>query len=152
MKKTATLVTLVIFSFLTAFTSCKDDDKDYETILKESEIPAEIKSYIQEHFNENTILKAKKEVEANTITYDIDLSENVELEFNSLFKITSINSTKQLPDSVIPEAILDYVKTNYSDNFITDWELEKNHQQVELNNNIELEFDLEGGFIRVDRD
>ncbi len=80
------------------------------------------------------------------------LSENVELTFNNTFQIIEIDGTTQLPDSVIPAAILDYVAQNYPNNFITNWELEDNHQQVELNDETELEFTLDGVFIRVDND
>jgi hypothetical protein len=76
----------------------------------------------------------------------------VVLGFNSSYEITDIDGTTQLPDSVIPQAILDYVAQSYPANFITDWELERNHQQIELNNGLELEFELNGAFIRIDRE
>ncbi|WP_441847691.1 PepSY-like domain-containing protein [Mesonia hippocampi] len=138
---------------LTIFSSCsKDDDNINDVLLTEAEIPTAIKSYIETHFPSNTIVRAEKDTENNTITYEIYLNDNINLEFNSTSEIIDIDGVIQLPNSVIPESILDYVSTNYPNNFITDWELEFNHQQVELNNNLELEFEMNGNFIRIDND
>jgi hypothetical protein len=128
------------------------DDNDDETILTEAETPVEIISYIQTHFASSTIIFAIKETDDSVLTYEIILSENVTLEFNSLYQIMDIDGNAQLPATVIPQAILDYVSQNYPNNFITDWELEDMHQEVELNNEMELEFTLDGVFIRVDND
>ncbi|MFV0471370.1 MAG: PepSY-like domain-containing protein [Paludibacteraceae bacterium] len=80
------------------------------------------------------------------------MSGNFELDFNSACEIIDIDGTSQLPNSVIPQAILDYVLRNYASNVIADWELELNYQQVELNNSVELEFEMNGTFIRIDND
>jgi hypothetical protein len=55
-----------------------------------------------------------------------------------------------LPKAVIPTNIWEYVNTNYSNNFITDWSREKYEQEVQLNDGRKLEFDKEGGFLRLD--
>ena len=117
-----------------------------------TEIPTAIKTYIETHFPSNTIVRAEKDTENNTITYEIYLNENINLEFDSASNIIDVDGVIQLPNSVIPQSILDYVSVNYPNNVITDWELEFNHQQVELNNNIELEFEMNGNFIRIDND
>ncbi|WP_052958730.1 PepSY-like domain-containing protein [Maribacter thermophilus] len=153
MKKTLKIPVIAMASFLTVFTSCNDDDDNSNDIyLSETEIPETIQSYITDHFGENMILNAEKETENNEVTYEIYLTDNTNLEFNSDLDIVDIDGTSKLPDSVIPEAILDYTATNYPDNYITDWELELDHQQVELDNNVELEFDMNGDFIRIDND
>ncbi|QDO94564.1 hypothetical protein FNB79_11500 [Formosa sediminum] len=153
--KTVTKTTVLSFlAGLTFFTACSSDDdgNSNEVLLTDDDIPTEITTYVSTHFDTSTITRAEKETENSKITYDILLDLNVELEFNSDFEVTEIDGTSQLPDSVIPELILEYVTTNYPNNVITDWELETNYQQVELNNGYELEFDLEGEFIRLDKD
>ena len=39
---------------------------------------------------------------------------------------------------------------NYPDNFITDWELDDKKQKVKLDNGLELEFNKEGNFLKLD--
>ncbi|MGQ1908238.1 PepSY-like domain-containing protein [Marinifilum sp. RC60d5] len=153
MKINMKLLVAVLFIFVTSLSSCSDDDDNStEVLLSDTEIPTEIGTYIETHFTSNTIIQAEKETEANTITYEIFLSDDVNLEFDSELNVTEIESTLELPDSVIPELVLDYVATNYPDNFIIEWELETDYQQIKLDNNVELEFDMDGAFIRIDND
>lgn len=84
------------------------------------------------------------------LTYDILLDGNIKLEFNKKNQIIDIESREKLPDSVIPAKILDYVSANYSGNFITGWEIDGRNQQVKLNNGLELEFNMDGDFLRID--
>ena len=150
MKATIKLPIIAFFSFLTVLTSCSSENENTsKELLTDAEIPIAIKAYVETHFNANEIIRAEKETESGSITFAIYLTENVNLEFNSALLITNIDGVTELPNSVIPQTILDYVAANYSANFITDWDLETNYQEVELNNNLELEFDLNGNFIRV---
>ena len=153
MKTAMKLSAITMLVFLTILTSCSsDDDNINDVLLSEAEIPTAIKTYIETHFPSNTIVRAEKDTENNTITYEIYLNENINLEFDSASNIIDVDGVIQLPNSVIPQSILDYASVNYPNNVITDWELEFNHQQVELNNNIELEFEMNGNFIRIDND
>ncbi|CAH1388034.1 PepSY-like domain-containing protein [Candidatus Nitrotoga sp. M5] len=150
MKTIAIVLSLLLVTLISCDMEKQDDPND--VTLTPTEIPAAITTYVTAHFSPNTINKAVKEIEDGVVSYEIYLSENIELEFNSTYEITNIDSHSKLPDSAIPQAILDYVTKNYPNNYITDWELELNHQQVELNNNVELEFALNGDFMRVDKD
>ncbi|OEI81254.1 hypothetical protein AST99_05800 [Formosa algae] len=143
-----------MFSALVFFTACSSDDdgSSNEVLLTDDEIPSEITTYVSTHFDTSTITRAEKETENSGITYEVLLDLNYQLEFNSDLEIVEIDGITALPDSVIPELILEYVTTNYPNQVITDWELETNYQQVELNNGYELEFELNGDFIRLDKD
>lgn len=135
--------------FATAFaftlTSC-----DEEEVIPSSELPSEITSYITTHFPNNTIVQVINDRDGLNKTYDILLSENISLEFNRKKEIIDIDGVNQLPISVIPEKILQYVTANYPTNFITDWELDDKNQQVQLDNGLDLEFNMDGDFLRID--
>ena len=145
MKKLQILGIIATLGLLLFATSC-DEEKD----LSENEIPNEITTYVTTHFPSNNIIRVTEDKDGTRKSYDVVLSGNIKLEFNRQREITDIDSSSKLPDSVIPQAIRDYVSENYPDNFITDWELEDNHQQVGLNNDVDLEFTMDGVFIRVD--
>ncbi len=123
-----------------------------ETIISGSEIPTEIQNYIKAHFAGQTIVKAEIDIDVAGLSkeYEIKLSDKTELEFNKDKQITKIDGKSALPESVIPQSILSYVQSNYPNSVITDWETEWNHQEVKLDNGIELEFTKEGAFIRID--
>lgn len=123
---------------------------DKEEVLPSSDIPEEIAQYVTTHFPDHEILQVVKDRDDLTVTYEVILDGNISLEFNRDKEIVEIDASTELPDSVIPDKILEYVRTNYPDHFITDWELEGKHQKVKLNNGLELEFTMDGEFIRID--
>ncbi|NTW31955.1 MAG: hypothetical protein HGB12_04915 [Bacteroidetes bacterium] len=55
-----------------------------------------------------------------------------------------------MPHSVISSKIFDYVSVNYPNNFITGWEMDEGKQEVELNNSLDLEFDMNNDFLQID--
>lgn len=126
-------------------TSC-----DKETVLTTADIPSEIKTYTQNHFPEQKILQVIEEKDGFEKSFETTLEENYVLSFDRKINIQSLDGVNELPSSVIPEKILTYVQTNYPNNFITDWELERKTQQVRLNNDIDLVFDLDGNYKKID--
>lgn len=127
------------------FASC-----DKETVVQDNDLPKEISMFITTHFPSNKIIQSIKDRDGLELTYDILLDGNIKLEFNSKKQIIDIESRDKLPNSVIPAKIIDYVSANYPDHFITGWELDNKHQQVKLNNGLELEFSMSGDFLRID--
>ncbi len=131
--------------FTISLTSC-----DKESIIPSTDLPNEITSFISKHFPNNSIAQVIKDKDGLIKTYDVILSDNVSLEFNRKREVIDIDGVGQLPNSVIPAKLLEYVKTNYPNNFITDWELDDRNQQIQLNNGIDLEFNMKGDFLRID--
>ena len=119
-------------------------------IIAEADLPKEIKNYIQKHFSDSKVLKAEREKTAAGTKHEVKLDKGVGLEFNGKNEIVEIDGSSELPESVIPSAIFKYVKTNFPENVITDWELKVNMQEIELDSGIELKFDLNGEFLRTD--
>ncbi len=140
--KTGLILSVLLFSGLV-----KAQDK----ILSQQEIPAEIKNYVQKHFPQSKIITAKEDKDLLSLDYEIILDNKVQLDFNNKKQITSIEGVTELPNSVIPKEILTFVEKNYPGQSIVKWELEGNKQQVELDNDLELEFSSTGKFLRIDK-
>ncbi len=122
-----------------------------ESLINQSDVPQEIKDYVSTHFSQNKILQTLKDNEGLILTYDVLLDSAISLEFNRSKEIISIDGNSKLPDSVIPEKIREYVNTNYPAYFITDWEKESRKvQQIELSNGLDLEFDNDGKYLKMD--
>lgn len=134
---------IFFLSFLFASMVSFGQDK----VIPAAELPATIQSYISTHFSKQTITKAEKDLKE----YEVELSDQTELKFNNQTEIIKIDGKTALPESVIPKKIADYVKTNYADQFITGWETEWQHQEVQLNNGVELEFTMKDEFVRIDK-
>lgn len=121
-----------------------------DRVIPASELPSQIKKYISSHFINDAIVKAEEDDELMSKTYEIELKSGVELEFNSKKEVIEIKGDTKLPDSVIPKRILQYVKANYPNNVIVKWELDGRKQQIELDNDVDLEFNRKGKFLRID--
>lgn len=122
-----------------------------ETVLDvEIEVPSAVQSYISTHFPSAKIQRAVKEEERSEKELKVTLDNGVYLKFNGKNEIVDIESKTALPQSVIPAKIWNYVEANYPNAFILEWELDGNTQDVDLNTGVQLEFNLNGDFIRID--
>ena len=136
---------LTILILLTAFTSCEK-----ENLISPSELPQEIRSYLSTHFPNKAIVQSIIDQDGFIKTYDLILEGNFNLEFNRKKEIISIDGISKLPDSVIPLEIREYVTINYPQNVIISWKLDGKNQEVELDNELNLEFNMSGIFLRID--
>lgn len=139
------VVIIALMTILFTLGSC-----DEEKIISNNELPAEIKEYTETHFPGNPILQSVIELDDLTKTYEVLLKDNFKLKFNRKKEIIDIEGETKLPDSVIPQKISQYVISNFPDNFIKGWEVEGRNQQIELDNDLDLEFTKDGDFIRID--
>jgi len=66
---------------------------------------------------------------------------------------TVIRADSSINTATLPQAVLDYISTNYPDVTVKKSEIEDNgNYEVKLNNGVELIFDAEGAFLGVDDD
>lgn len=146
MKKV--LITLCLFTASLAFFSCSDDDND--VVISMTDLPAKAQTFIETHFPGQEARMVKKDNDS----YDVYLKNGFEIEFDLAADWDDIDGRGQkLPDSILellPEGIITYVSTNYTDQNITEVNKEKYGYEVTLNNNLELEFDPDGNFLRID--
>lgn len=124
--------------------------QDYKTL------PDNIKGYIAKHFKGYTISHYEKDRELLDVEYKIYISNSsstFKLDFDNKGLIENIESTDErtpLPNSVINAEIVKYVKNQFPQAKIIEWKKKKNTQVVELTNNMELVFNNNGKFLRVD--
>jgi hypothetical protein len=55
-----------------------------------------------------------------------------------------------VPEGIVPEVIMSFISLRYPNLFVVEYVIDYRHQTVELNNEIELIFDREGHFLRMD--
>lgn len=145
MKPAKSIMTFLALAATFMFSSC-----DKEVISPVSELPQEITNYITTHFPSNSVVQFLEDTDGFIKTYDIVLSDGISLEFNRKKEIINIDGLSSLPSSVIPAKISEYVSGQYPGNSITDWELDGKNQQIELDNGLDLEFNMNGDFLRID--
>lgn len=144
--KNITSGSLLIVSLLLVTLSVNAQDK----VIPESELPAEITTYLKTHFPDSPILQASIDRDTFSYSYEVTLKDRISLEFDSDGAVNEIESKSALPTSVVPNEISDYVLSTYPDRTIVQWKLDDRYQEVELDNGMELEFDMKGSFMRID--
>ena len=84
-------------------------------------------------------------------TYTVILDNGVKIEFGSTGKWESVKSRNgAIPASVIPVKISDYVSNYYKSLGIEKIERKRYGYEVELTNDLDLKFDLNGNFLGLD--
>jgi len=117
-------------------------------------LPANIKEFLNKHFPDKFAAGKKDKNE-----YEIILKDGTELEFDNSGNLKSIeiipNRGYSIPDSVLLPKINDYIRANYPNRLVEEFEIENNKNykyKVELSGrpDVELLFDNDGNFMRVD--
>ena len=125
---------------------------DNDKIITREELPEQAQMFLTKHFENADVLYAKAERDMGVVTsYDVVLEGNVKVEFNRSGDWTSVDCERgQVPDSVLPQSILDYVKNRFSKAYVVEIERDRMGYEVKLSNDLDLDFDKNGKFLRVD--
>ena len=125
---------------------------DNDKIITREELPEQAQMFLTKHFENADVLYAKAERDMGVVTsYDVVLEGNVKVEFNRSGDWTSVDCERgKVPDSVLPQSILDYVKNRFSKAFVVEIERDRMGYEVKLSNDLDLDFDKNGNFLRVD--
>lgn len=114
------------------------------------DLPRDITSFVNTHFPGQQIMEAERTLEDEVLYYELELEQGVEMKFNEMGEVLSIESESRIPDSALPEKIVSFLSENYPDTYVVEWEWEDEKHSVELDDGSELEFNSEGVFIGED--
>lgn len=131
-----------------------DLDRDEELIVG-TDLPQKAQDFLKTHFTGVELVLVKKELDRAGDEYKVYLANGVKVEFTTTGDWKEIETKRNvaIPSTIIPSAMNTYIVKNYNKFHIESIEKEHNTYQVELVNGaqeIELVFDLEGNFLRID--
>ena len=137
--------------------SCSNDDDNNNgntsTIIEFSALPENAKTFLTTHFPnvESRMIKQNAMADDDGSIYDVYLSNGFEIDFDINGNWTDVDgNTQAVPTAIVPEAITTYVTANYAGQTINTIEIERTGYDIELSNGLDLVFDSQGQFIRVD--
>lgn len=131
-----TLLLLLSFSAM-SMTSAKD-------------IPVKIQEYLQVHFQNKQVVKYKSEWKPTKTKHKVYLIDQTKVEFDKNFNAIEVESKNGIPASILPSNVSNYIQKNYPNRQIKEWEMKRTKQEVKLMDGLELEFDVQGNFLRID--
>lgn len=145
-------MTLTLLGFIFSFVACSDDDDKKATY---GDLPTKAQTFLETHFGGNSgILNITKDNDSYDVIYD-----KFKIEFDLDGEWDSIDGTinrqsNAIPSTVIaliPSTIAEYVAVNYGEAKIIEVDREPWGYEIDLDNNIDLKFDLDGKFIGKDK-
>lgn len=117
-----------------------------------SQLPEAVQQVVAQNFAGNNVVSS--EVETNTFgvdEYEVYLDNGTKVKFEGVeWDEVEVPAGASVPAYFILEPIQTYVATNNPDQTIVKIDREKNGYEVTLSNNVELEFDNNGAFVRID--
>ncbi len=145
MKK---LFLLLVVSIVGMVPMLADNDK----MITREELPEKVQMFLTQHFEGIEVLYAKADRDMGVVTsYDVVLKGDVKVEFNRSGDWTSVDCEKgQVPNGVLPLGVLVYVGKRFAGAYVVEIEKGLRGYEVKLSNDIDLEFDKDGKFLRVD--
>lgn len=122
-----------------------------DEIISEQQLPAAAKTFVKQYFKNRTVSLAKKDVDPGSTSYDVVLNSGTKIEFNAKGEWKEVDcAPAAVPAGLIPAAIAKYVKANYANLKIVKIEREATGYDIELSNDLDLQFDKQGNFVRID--
>lgn len=124
-----------------------DNDKPIQV----NQLPAKAQTFINTYFKNQKVALAKQETELFYKGYDVMFISGEKVEFDKSGDWTEVQCRQsEVPAPIVPEAIRNYVKTNYPDARILQIERDKNEYEVKLSNRWEITFDAQMRVIDID--
>lgn len=126
---------------------------DNDKIITREDLPEQAQMFLTKHFENADVLYAKAERDMGVVTssYDVVLEGNVKVEFNRSGEWTSVDCERgQVPDGLLPQGVLDYVTKKFAKAYVVEIERDRMGYEVKLSNDLDLDFDKNGKFLRVD--
>lgn len=140
-----------IFVFVAALTLSLVACADNHQLIKLSELPAPAQTFIRKYFHVDHVAYVERERDVLHYEYKVYLNNATEIDFDYQGHLESIDCKRTaVPEGVVPELIASFVKLHHPDQMIVEYAMDYRQQHVELNNGLELVFDSEGHFIRID--
>lgn len=145
MKK---LFLLLVVSIVGVMPMLADNDK----IITREELPEQAQIFLTQRFEGIEILYAKADRDMGVVmSYDVVLEGGVKIEFNRSGDWTSVDCERdEVPNGVLPQEVLDYVTKRFAGAYVVEIERGLMGYEVKLSNDIDLEFDKSGKFLRID--
>lgn len=124
---------------------------DTDKSIKTEELPEKALTFIKAHFPDVKISYAKMEIDLFEKSYEVFLVDGSKVEFDRKGKWKEIKcSFSQVPKEAIPEQIRKYVSAYHNTNKIVAVDRDRKDYEVELDNGMELKFNLKFEFIGYD--
>lgn len=134
-------------------TACADS---HPVVKQVSDLPTPAQTFLKKHFSTMTVDQVTLENKMGGNKYEVKLAGGGEIEFDKNGDWTQIDCQRNaVPEAVVPNRILQYVKQNYPNHFISAIDKDNRGYDVEVrsmkdNHDVDLKFNDKYEFQRID--
>ncbi|MCD9854581.1 PepSY-like domain-containing protein [Epilithonimonas sp. JDS] len=129
----------------------KSEMKSTNVSLNFQQMPANIKSFLAKYYPKATVSKYEAKTTVVGKKYEVKLNNGAEIDFDKNGNWEEISDKQGVPAALIPASIKTYLAKNYKGVNVESIDKENNKIKVDLINDIDLEFDKNGKFLRIDK-
>lgn len=141
----------MIIAAMASVVVCMSACAEKTQLVKFNELPQKAQTFIETYFNAADISFVKMEKDGLHNDYDVRMTDGTEIDFDHDGSLEQVDcNTKAVPAGIVPEKITTYVAEHFTGAFIVKYEIDRRELKVELNNSLDLEFDKQGNFLRID--
>ena len=116
-----------------------------------AELPATAQTFIKTNFPNQATSYIIEDKGITKTEYKVQFTGGTEIEFDGKGNWEELDANRgTLPASVLPKAIAAYVAQNYKGLSVEKLDRERYGYKLEFTNDLELEFDANGKFLRID--
>ena len=122
-----------------------------KTNITIAELPAAAQSFVKANFPNQATSYIIKDKDLTETEYELKFTGGAEVEFDEKGNWKEVDANRStMPATVLPKAIADYNAAHYKGLLVE--KIEKKHwgYKLEFTNDLELEFDNSGKFLRID--
>ncbi|MHC0441868.1 PepSY-like domain-containing protein [Flavobacterium sp. 3-210] len=139
--KTHHIIVVLLFGFVISTNAQKR--------IETTELPKPAQEFLQKHFSYTTVDIAKKDAEHGEKGYEVILKDGTEVEFWKDGSYREVDGEKKpIPTDYIPASIKEYVSKHYPNEKITHIDYGHKDLDVDLTNDIDLEFTKDGKILK----
>jgi len=114
------------------------------------QMPANVKSFLAKYYPKATVVKYESKTTLAGKKYEVKLNSGAEIDFDKNGNWEEISDKQGVPEALIPAKIKTYLDQKYKGVKVESIDKDNNKIKVDLLNDIDLEFDKNGKFLRVD--
>ncbi len=141
MKKILFVMSVVLISM-----ACVAEDRPvvYE------QLPAPAKEFINANYPGEKVSYVVVDDDVIKPDYTVRLANGVEIQFENSGALEKISARTGVPAAVVPVQIADYVKANFPDAVVVEYEIGRRDFSVDLSNGLELRFNGKFKLVELD--
>lgn len=123
-----------------------------EVIIPFNQLPAKAKTFINQHFKGVKVMNVIQDKDVFSKDFDVNFENGTKIEFDRTGNWKEIKTLSgSVPSSLVPAKIKQYISNNYKGANIVEINKDAYKIDVELSNGVDLDFDKNGNFLRIDR-